>query len=144
MKRLHVHLKVSDLAQSIEFYSALFGKDPDKREPDYAKWLLDDPAANVSISNRSGAGGVDHVGIQFDDDEGLEETSSRLKAADAAIAPQTDATCCYARSNKYWARSPEGAVWELFHTFGDSEIYGADPAPSDAKAQSAGCCTPAE
>ncbi len=144
MKRLHVHLKVKDLDASIAFYDALFGRAPDKREADYAKWLLDDPRANVSISTRPGAGGVDHVGVQLDNDGDLEEIAGRLAAAKAAIAPEADATCCYARSNKYWARSPEGAVWELFHTFGDSATYGADPVADRGAEPKAACCAPAQ
>ncbi|MEE2690041.1 MAG: ArsI/CadI family heavy metal resistance metalloenzyme [Pseudomonadota bacterium] len=144
MKRLHVHLKVGNLDDSIAFYTALFGRAPDKIESDYAKWLLDDPRANVSISTRPGQGGVDHVGVQLDNDGDLEEIAARLTAADASIAPESNATCCYAKSNKYWARSPEGAVWELFHTFGDSATYGADPKAVTAPAQTAACCAPAQ
>lgn len=132
MKRLHAHFKVKDLEASIGFYSALFGKAPDKREPDYAKWMLDDPSANIAISTH-GEAGVDHVGFQVDSDEELDELADRLKRIGADIAPQADATCCYARSNKYWAQSPEGARWELFHTFGDSKTFGAPPVESVAK-----------
>ena len=143
MKRLHVHLKVGDLDRSIDFYSALFGRGPDKREADYAKWLLEDPAANVSISNRAGEQGVDHVGVQVEDAAALDAFAGRLRAAGEPVMQEEDATCCYARSHKYWTRSPEGAVWELFHTFGDSQIYGASPALQPAEAGRAACCPPA-
>ena len=49
MNRLHVHLHVKDLAQSVRFYSTLFGKEPAKRETDYAKWMLEDPRVNFAI-----------------------------------------------------------------------------------------------
>src|SRR5919197_1281748 len=51
MKRFHVHVAVSDLEQSIRFYSALFGAEPAVRKPDYAKWMLEDPRINFAISN---------------------------------------------------------------------------------------------
>ncbi|GAB4517740.1 MAG: ArsI/CadI family heavy metal resistance metalloenzyme [Amphiplicatus sp.] len=139
MKRLHVHIRAKDLDESVRFYSALFGRGPDKHEPDYAKWLLDDPRANISISTRADAAGVDHVGVQVDDRDALLVIADRLKATEADLVEQTDATCCYARSDKYWARSPEGAVWELFHTFGDSADYGGDLVPQTA-GQVGACC----
>ena len=141
MKRLHVHFRVKDLDESIGFYSALFGQSPDKREVDYAKWMLEDPRANIAISTREGAAtGVDHVGFQVDSDEELDELAERLKGASADIATEMDATCCYARSNKYWARSPEGSKWELYRTFGESKTYGADPALKPAMSLEPGAC----
>lgn len=144
MKRLHIHLKTRDLDQSVRFYTALFGCEPDRREADYAKWLLDEPAANVSLSSRRDGAGVDHVGVQFETDEALDEIAARMKAEGAALAPQADAACCYAKSNKYWAQSPEGAVWELFHTFGDNATYGDDavPAPQTETPQAASAARP--
>ena len=52
MKRLHVHVAVHDLQQSIRFYSALFAAQPAVKKDDYAKWMLDDPRVNFAISTR--------------------------------------------------------------------------------------------
>ena len=41
MKRMHLHVSVPDLAQSIEFYATLFGAPPSVVKPDYAKWMLE-------------------------------------------------------------------------------------------------------
>lgn len=41
MKRFHVHVSVSDLQQSIRFYSTLFGSAPTVEKSDYAKWMLE-------------------------------------------------------------------------------------------------------
>lgn len=145
MSRLHVHLKVRDLDESARFYSALFGRGPDKLKPDYAKWMLDDPCANVSISVRTGETGVDHVGVEVESDDELAAIAGRVKASGAQIAEEADAACCYARSNKYWARSPEGAAWELFHSFGESAAFGksdeATRTDIEAGAEAA-CCGP--
>ncbi len=145
MKRLHVHLRVDDIDQSVRFYNALFGREPDRCEADYAKWLIDEPPANIAISSRGDDGrtGVDHIGVQLDDDGALGEVAARLTAANAQIAEEADATCCYARSNKYWALSPEGARWELFHTFGDSATFGVEPSVANvagATETQAACC----
>jgi catechol 2,3-dioxygenase-like lactoylglutathione lyase family enzyme len=141
MNRLHVHLKVSDLDKSIGFYSALFGRTPDKREADYAKWMLEDPRANIAISSRGAATGVDHVGLQVETHDELEAIATRLKDAGIGALDEPNATCCYARSDKYWALSPDGAKWELYRTFGDSPTFGASPAPAAlAEAAAPACC----
>ncbi len=64
MKRLHIHVSVEDVADSVRFYSALFAATPSVAKPDYAKWMLDDPRVNFAISARGGAVGVQHLGIQ--------------------------------------------------------------------------------
>jgi hypothetical protein len=61
MKRLHVSVAVSDIENSIEFYSTLFGAAPVVRKPDYAKWMLEDPHVNFSISSRGRSKGVNHL-----------------------------------------------------------------------------------
>jgi len=43
MKRFHVHVIVKDLADSVQFYSNVFGMPPTVHKPDYAKWMVDDP-----------------------------------------------------------------------------------------------------
>ena len=127
MKRLHIHIKVDDLEKAVPFYEAMLGQSPTKLESDYAKWLLDDPSANISLSTHGGSAGIDHVGLQFDDDATMEETANRLINANGHIMPEKNTTCCYAHSNKYWARDTNGALWELFHTTGDATLYGKEP-----------------
>lgn len=140
MNRLHVHLKVKDLDQSIGFYSALFGREPDKREADYAKWMLEDPRANIAISARGAAPGIDHVGLQVDEPHELETIASRLKTSGAGVLEEPDATCCYARSDKYWALSPDGAKWEIYRSFGESATYGSAPSRDALKETAAAPC----
>ena len=139
MKRTHIHLSTNDLEASLNYYTALFGAEPVKREADYAKWLLDDPALNFAISTHGDATGISHLGFSVDSDEDLEQVAARLRNADAPATAETNATCCYARSDKYWSHDPHGAVWELFHTFGDSKDYGPGRNPEPPAGQ---CCAP--
>lgn len=141
MKRFHVHVNVTDLAASIGFYSTLFGVAPAVRKPDYAKWMLDDPRVNFAISQRERAPGVDHLGLQADESQELEEIGQRLAAADAVALAEKATTCCYAHSDKYWAEDPQGVRWETFHTHGEATTYSAPAATSSA--QAASCCGPA-
>ena len=55
MKRMHLHVSVPDLAQSIQFYATLFGAPPSVVKADYAKWMLEDPRVNFAISQRGGS-----------------------------------------------------------------------------------------
>jgi catechol 2,3-dioxygenase-like lactoylglutathione lyase family enzyme len=146
MKRLHVHVAVPDLEQSIRFYSTLFGAEPVKIESDYAKWMLEDPRVNFAISQRGArVPGVDHIGVQVDSRAELDELSARLKAAGNETLDEEATTCCYARSDKTWVNDPSGVRWETFYTFGDATTYGEDvAAPAIAKSSNAACCAPAE
>lgn len=127
MKRLHVHVTVKELEASIQFYATLFGTGPTVRESDYAKWLLDDPRVNFAISERCGrAPGVDHLGIQVEEDAELSEIAGRLHQAEAPVVEQKNARCCYAEGDKVWVADPQGIPWETFHTFGDITVYGED------------------
>jgi catechol 2,3-dioxygenase-like lactoylglutathione lyase family enzyme len=143
MKRLHVSVAVSDIAKSVDFYSTLFAAEPSVRKPDYAKWMLDDPRVNFSISSRGTKKGVDHLGIQVDDDADLAAVAGRLAKAGQSVFEQKATTCCYAQSNKAWVHDPEGVAWETFHTFGESTVYGEDRANEGAASAEAGaCCAP--
>ena len=124
MNRFHVHLNVTDLAQSIRFYSALFAAKPTLRKPDYAKWMLDDPRINFAISTRGSEPGVDHLGFQTDDADELAELKGRAQAADMAVLDEGATTCCYARSDKHWVTDPQGIAWEHFHTLPDIPVFG--------------------
>lgn len=137
MKRFHLHVSVSDLDTSVKFYSAIFGTTPTVLKPDYAKWMLDDPRVNFAISKRGFRPGIDHVGIQVDSAEELTALREQAAAADIATAEQTNATCCYARSDKYWITDPQGIAWETFHTLESIPIYG----DSERVEQKPGCCS---
>jgi len=138
MKRFHVHVAVHDLRQSIRFYSALFGAQPSVEKPDYAKWMLDDPRVNFAISTRASKPGVDHLGIQAESGPELEELGSPLAQADVAVTPQKGASCCYAKSDKYWTIDPQGIAWESFHTLDSVPVYGSDS--RDRERARAACC----
>ena len=138
MKRMHLHVSVPDLDQSIRFYAALFGAKPSVVKPDYAKWMLEDPRVNFAISQRKTASGVDHVGIQVESAAELAELASRLKAAGERTFDETAVNCCYANSDKSWVNDPAGVRWETFLTHGEATTYGKDPAPK-AAAVGSGC-----
>ncbi len=138
MKRLHVHIGVSDLEKSIRYYTALFGEGPTKEERGYAKWMLEEPRVNFAISAHSAEPGINHLGMQVDSEEELAELHARAEAADAdGLIDEGRTTCCYARSEKHWSVDPEGVAWEHFLTTGDASEYG-NSGPIEMAGKSAG------
>jgi len=133
MKRMHVHVAVKDLAASIKFYSALFAAEPSVLKADYAKWMLDDPRVNFAISARGRPSGLDHLGIQVETKDELNEVYARLHQADGAVIEQGQTNCCYANSEKSWIDDPAGMAWETFLTFGEITNYGDGSGEREAR-----------
>lgn len=138
MKRFHVHLRVEDLEASIAFYRRLFGVEPTRLEPDYAKWMLDDPRINFAISTRGGGAGLDHFGFQTDTEAELEDLKRSAEAADMALIDEGSTSCCYARSDKHWIVDPQGVAWEHFHTLAEIPVFNE----SASVTSGAACCSP--
>ena len=142
MKRLHIHVSVDNLAESIRFYSAMFATEPTVAQSDYAKWMLDDPRVNFAISQRGRVAGLDHLGIQAESADELEELNQRLQSASLPHVSQPDSTCCYARSDKHWSLDPSGIPWEAFHTLESIPTYGKHTREATQDPQQSACCTP--
>lgn len=139
MKRLHVHISVESLADSIKFYSGMFASKPTVVKPDYAKWMLDDPRVNFAISQRGAATGLNHLGIQVESANELGEMQSRLETLQPDLQMEEGAACCYAKSDKYWVNDPSGIAWETFHTLDTIPVFGE---PEKTKAAASACCVP--
>jgi catechol 2,3-dioxygenase-like lactoylglutathione lyase family enzyme len=142
MKRFHVSVAVADLDRSTQFYRTLFGVEPSVLKDDYAKWMLEDPRVNFSISTSLRDRGVNHIGLQADTMDELETIQARLRDAEQETFDQADARCCYANSSKTWVRDPDNVAWETFVTHGEITSYGDDRVPDDVlqAAQTNACC----
>ncbi|MBL4762152.1 MAG: VOC family protein [Gammaproteobacteria bacterium] len=138
MKRMHIHIAVNELSESIGFYSTLFGSAPTIKRDDYAKWSLTDPKVNFAISKREGgSSGMNHLGIQVDSESELQEIAQRLENAEINYSKQEGTTCCYARSNKHWAVDPQGIAWESFHTLSDTVVFDEN---ADTRSEASSSC----
>jgi catechol 2,3-dioxygenase-like lactoylglutathione lyase family enzyme len=125
MKRLHVHVSVDNLDQSIRFYSTLFAAEPTVLKDDYAKWMLEDPRVNFAISKLPGrAAGISHLGIQAEDEGELADVydrltgpsgrSSKRKGPPAATPSRTNSgsptrKACLGRRSSLTAKPPSTA-----------------------------------
>lgn len=143
MKRFHVHVAVRDLDESIGFYATLFAAPPTVVKPDYAKWMLDDPRVNFAISTRDKTPGIEHLGIEVENEGELTEVYDRLARADRPVVEEKAVTCCYAQGDKQWIADPAGVAWETFLTHGSATVYGGGGAIERLNAASAPCCEPA-
>ncbi|MBN22616.1 MAG: glyoxalase/bleomycin resistance/dioxygenase family protein [Bdellovibrionaceae bacterium] len=137
MKRFHIHIGVKNIEESIPFYSTLFGQKPTKVKEDYAKWMLDDPKINFAISTRTMKTGIDHLGLQVDEESSLTEIKEKLKKADLQIYDEGTTTCCYAHSSKAWVKDPTGIAWEAYHSMSDAETF-----HSQSPKTKSHCCVP--
>jgi catechol-2,3-dioxygenase len=140
VKRLHVHLSVSNLDESVRFYSTLFAAEPTIRKGDYAKWMLEDPRVNFAISRRDKVTGIRHLGIQVEDRAELAELFARVQHTQRPVLDEGPTTCCYAKSEKNWVEDPQGVQWETFLTTGESTTYGGEPVEGT---RGKPCCRPA-
>jgi catechol 2,3-dioxygenase-like lactoylglutathione lyase family enzyme len=139
--RPHLALTVSDVERSIPFYSALFGTEPAKVRPGYAKFEVTDPALNFTLNQGErgdGLGAFNHAGIQVASTDDVLAARLRLTKAGLAAFDEMDTTCCYARQDKIWVSDPDGTPWEVFAVLEDDPQTeeAADPAPAGAAA----CC----
>jgi catechol 2,3-dioxygenase-like lactoylglutathione lyase family enzyme len=125
--RPHLALTVSSVERSIPFYAALFGAEPVKVKPGYAKFEIAEPALNFTLNEgmRDGAlGALNHAGIQVASTDDVLAARLRLQKAGLATFDEMDTTCCYARQDKIWVHDPDGTPWELFATHEESEEFG--------------------
>jgi len=146
MKRLHIHVGVNDIEKAVHFYSALFGADPVKTKEDYAKWLLEDPRINFAVSTGCESQGVNHLGVQVDEEDELAELTGRLSSAGLPVWDEGETECCYARSEKAWVKDAAGIPWEAYRTMGEVARYYGDSAeptgepPASHSETEASCC----
>ena len=116
---MHIGLQVTDLDESIEFYTRLFGVQPTLRRSDYAKWMLDDPRVNFSLDTHGeGAPGSAHYGIQVESRDELDLLRDQIDEAGMPRADQDDLVCGYQLQHKSWVTDPDGLRWEAFFTEG--------------------------
>jgi catechol 2,3-dioxygenase-like lactoylglutathione lyase family enzyme len=125
--RFHLSLNVTDLARSVEFYRILFGTQPAKRRPDYAKFELEDPPVVLSLepTARAVGGPLNHLGFRLADAATLVAMQERLERAGIRSQREEGVECCYARQTKFWVSDPDKTLWEIYTFEGDIDHRGA-------------------
>jgi len=136
MNTFHLSLDVPDLDAAVDFYRELFGAEPAKRKPGYAKFELADPP--VAFALQEGPRALSHLGIRVGTTEEVESASARLEASGLATFDERDTVCCYARQDKVWVTDPAGNAWEVYTLLEDVDVEGEH----EHAAASSSCCAP--
>jgi len=126
--RLQLALNVSDLEESVAFYSKLFGTEPAKRRPGYANFAIAEPPLKLVLLEQSGQdGSLNHLGVEVSDAGIVDAEQSRLAESGLASADERGTTCCYARQDKFWVKgAPDGERWEIYTVLADSQTFYAE------------------
>ena len=121
--KVHLHMHVSDLAKSREFYEKFLGEGPVKVRQGYAKFLPEWAPVNLALSEGGAAreGTVNHVGVQVDAVDTVMAHLARVKAAGLPVREEIGVNCCHANQDKFWVRDPDGVEWEVYHLNYDLE-----------------------
>ena len=130
MNTFHLSLTVPDLDAAVGFYRELFGVEPARRKPDYAKFELADPPVALALS-ASTKPGLSHLGIRHRTTAEVEQASERLARSGLVTLDERDTACCYARQDKVWVSDPAGNRWEVYTVIEDVE---------EARDDTSGCC----
>jgi len=136
--KVHVHMAVSNLEKSREFYEKFFGVTPVKVKPGYVKFLPGFGPLNLALSQAhpsSQGGHVDHMGIQVESQDIVVREMERVKAAGLPVREEFSVDCCHANQDKFWVQDPDGVDWEVYVLNHDIEVESMD--------SSACACAPA-
>jgi catechol 2,3-dioxygenase-like lactoylglutathione lyase family enzyme len=130
----HVSLNISDVDASVAFYEKVFDVKVTKRRPGYAKFDLESPSLNLSmtVAPRSGVN-ASHFGIQVASTDDVALATERFEKLGLRTLSEENTACCYAVQDKVWVEDPDGNTWEVFVVKGDSP---------EMKVDQSACCAP--
>jgi catechol 2,3-dioxygenase-like lactoylglutathione lyase family enzyme len=146
VSRVQLALNVDNLAESIAFYTRLFGTGPAKQRPGYANFAVTEPPLKLVLLENPGQGGsLNHLGVEVADTGAVDAEQARLAAAGLASVDERDTTCCYALQDKFWVKgAPSGEQWEIYTVLEDSATFWSQDRGQSQDAAPAGqgtqCC----
>ena len=138
MSRIQLALNVSNLDESIAFYSQLFGVEPAKIRPGYANFAVAEPPLKlVLIENAPEAGTLNHLGVEVVSTSEVTAAEHRLQGKGLETTTENQVDCCYAVQDKVWVTDPDNAPWEIYTVLDDSATFGR----TQPEAPTSVCCT---
>ena len=133
--RIQLALNVSNLEESIDFYSKFFRAEPSKVRSGYANFAIDEPPLKLVLIEKAGeAGTINHLGVEVFTSEEVVEATKYLSEVGFATDVETETTCCYAKQDKVWVDGPDGSQWEVYTVL-------ADAPESNSLEGDGACCT---
>jgi catechol 2,3-dioxygenase-like lactoylglutathione lyase family enzyme len=123
VSRVQLALNVSNLDESVAFYSKMFGVGPAKRRPGYANFAVAEPPLKlVLIETADGGGTINHLGVEVDSSDEVVAARQRFVDEGLATATEDEVSCCYALQDKVWVDAPDGEPWEYYTVLADVEM----------------------
>jgi catechol 2,3-dioxygenase-like lactoylglutathione lyase family enzyme len=133
--KTHISLNVSNVKNSIEFYTKMLGIEPLKVRNDYAKFDSANPPLNLTMNqvNFERGGSLSHLGLQVESSVEVLEMGKRWTENGLITLDEMQTDCCYALQDKTWVSDPDGNRWEVFVVLENSE---------DKDIAASACCAP--
>lgn len=119
--RVQLALNVTDLEQSVEFYSRLFNVAPAKRKPGYANFAIESPPLKLVLIEGDSGGSINHLGVEVADSTSVDDAAERFSLKGMATDVERATTCCYAIQDKVWVSAPDGERWEYYTVLEDTD-----------------------
>ncbi len=137
---MHASLYVSNMQNTVNFYTQFFGLEPVKVKSGYAKFILENPSLIISfVENKERVQqNFGHLGFQVETLEDLNIKLWEAKKNNLVAREEIGTTCCYAKQDKFWVNDPDGVQWEVYYFHEDAEFND----PHFEMSSSAACCTP--
>jgi catechol 2,3-dioxygenase-like lactoylglutathione lyase family enzyme len=128
MNTFHVSLYADDIDAAVARYRRILGIEPAKVHHDYAKFEIADPPVILSVVKGGRPGTLSHLGIRYPGTADVASEAVRAKNQGLEILRQQNATCCYAKADKFWLQDADGVRWEMYTLLEDVEAQtAADP-----------------
>jgi catechol 2,3-dioxygenase-like lactoylglutathione lyase family enzyme len=128
--RVHVAINTTSVERSLPFYKTLFGLEPAKIRPGYAKFEVAEPPVNFTLNETTGfepGGTISHFGIQVKSAGEVQAAKDRFIASGLATFSEDEVTCCYAVQDKVWVTDPDSNTWEVFVVLdADAPVHSAN------------------
>ena len=141
--RVHISLDTQSLANSLDFYSAMFGQPASKTKDGYANFRLEQPPIHLALQEKQSSHGVgvSHLGVELPDAATLQQWRHRLEESGVNFEVEDKARCCHAQADKLWLSDPDGYRWEIWVRTGEFEGMGATRMSDEDSGQvSTDCC----
>ena len=140
--RMHVSLYVSDIVKTVKFYEKFFSIKADKVKTDYAKFIIEKPSLIISFVQNAEkvSSNFGHLGFQVETEQELIKIMNIAQQNDQVYLEEIGTNCCYATQDKFWAKDPDGYMWEVYYFHEDVEFN--DPRYTNTNAEA--CCTPSK
>lgn len=131
MSRVQLALNVSNLEESIAFYSKLFNTAPAKVREGYANFAIAEPPLKLVLIEGEGTpGSLNHLGVEVESTELVADAIARFSRMGMDTAVEENTTCCFAVQDKVWVEGADSEPWEIYTVLADAEVMKVAESPN--------------